>query len=141
MENPELVSGIPLIIIGVLGFLAVAGLLFAPDRTPEAADVPETAQAVAHSGGHPSPAQYIGIGLFLGAITVVEVWVYYVDAVADALTPILLVLSITKFIVVVLMFMHLAFDSRIFSTLFVGGLLLALSLFVVVLTTLGAGLT
>lgn len=139
MENPELVSGIPLIIIGVLGFLAVAGLLFAPDRTPEAAT--ESAQAVAHPGGHPSPAQYIGIGLFLGAITAVEVWVYYVDAIADALTPILLVLSITKFVVVVLMFMHLAFDSKIFSTLFVGGLLLALSLFVVVLTTLGAGLT
>lgn len=139
MENPELVSGIPLIIIGVLGFLAVAGLLFAPDRTPQAAS--EATQEVAHPGGHPSPAQYIGIGLFLGAITAVEVWVYYVDAIADALTPILLVLSITKFVVVVLMFMHLAFDSKIFSTLFVGGLLLALSLFVVVLTTLGAGLT
>jgi hypothetical protein len=36
--------------------------------------------------------------------------------------------------------MHLKFDSRLFSTFFVGGLILVAALFVIVLATLGGGL-
>jgi hypothetical protein len=36
--------------------------------------------------------------------------------------------------------MHLRFDSRLFSTLFVGGFALAAAVFIVVLATLGGNL-
>ena len=56
------------------------------------------------------------------------------------LVPILVVLSALKFSLVVMWFMHLRFDSRLFSTFFVGGLILVAALFVVVLATLGGAL-
>ncbi len=91
-------------------------------------------------GTHPGPLEYIKIGLILAAITAVEVGIYYIEAIEDALVPILIVLSALKFSLVVLWFMHLRFDSRLFSWLLVGGLVLAGMLFVVVLSTLGGGL-
>ena len=91
-------------------------------------------------GAHPGPAEYVKIGLTLAVITAVEVAVYYIDALSDVLIPILIVLSALKFSLVVLWFMHLKFDNRLFSTLFVGGLMLVATLFVVVLATLGGKL-
>ena len=41
------------------------------------------------------------------------------------LVPILLVLSTIKFAMVVMWFMHLKFDNKLFSVLFIGGLVLA----------------
>ena len=73
-------------------------------------------------------------------MTAVEVAVYYVDALAGALLGILMVLSAMKFVLVVLWFMHLRFDNRLFSILFAGGLVLAVLLFAVVLSSLGASL-
>ena len=89
---------------------------------------------------HPGPAEYIRIGLILAAITAVEVAVFYTDLAQWALVAILIVLSGLKFAMVVMWFMHLRFDSRLFSGLFVGGLMLTGVLFVVVLATLGGGL-
>ena len=89
---------------------------------------------------HPGPLEYIKIGLILAGITAVEVGIYYIEAIEDALVPILIVLSALKFSLVVLWFMHLRFDSRLFSWLFVGGLVLIGMLLVVVLSTLGGGL-
>jgi cytochrome c oxidase subunit 4 len=97
--------------------------------------------APAHrQGAHPGPAEYVKIGLTLAVVTAVEVAVYYVDALSDVLVPILIVLSALKFSLVVMWFMHLKFDNRMFSTFFVGGLMLVAALFVVVLATLGGGL-
>jgi cytochrome c oxidase subunit 4 len=95
-----------------------------------------------HAGerAHPGPLEYIKIGLILAAITAVEVGIYYIEAIEDALVPILIVLSAMKFSLVVLWFMHLRFDSQLFSWLLVGGMVLAGILFVVVLSTLGGGL-
>jgi cytochrome c oxidase subunit 4 len=84
---------------------------------------------------HPTEKTYVGIALILGVITLIEVAVYYVDALADVLVPILLGLSIIKFTMVVMWFMHLRFDSRIFRRLFVIGLLLAVFVYTIVLTT------
>ncbi len=89
---------------------------------------------------HPGPLEYIKIGTILAVITAVEVAVYYIEALEDVLIPILIVLSALKFSMVVMWFMHLRFDNRLFSGLFVGGLMLAAALFVVVLATLGGGL-
>jgi cytochrome c oxidase subunit 4 len=99
------------------------------------------AAAPAHrQGAHPGPAEYVKIGLTLAVITAVEVAIYYIDALSDVLIPILMVLSALKFSLVVMWFMHLKFDNRMFSTFFVGGLMLVAALFVVVLATLGGAL-
>ena len=101
----------------------------------------EAAAAPGHRrGAHPGPAEYIRIGLTLAVVTAAEVAVYYMGALHDVLVPILMVLSTLKFSLVVMWFMHLRFDSRLFSTFFVGGLMLVAALFVVVLATLHGGL-
>ena len=77
-------------------------------------------------GGHASPAFYWAIGGVLTVITAVEVAVFYVPALAVALVPILLILSTAKFLLVVMFFMHLRFDSRIFTGVFLAGMILAM---------------
>ncbi len=76
-------------------------------------------------GGHASPGFYWAIGGILTVITAVEVAIFYIPSMAPVLVPILLVLSATKFLLVVMFFMHLKFDNRIFSGVFLAGLVLA----------------
>ena len=138
LQDPGILLGVPLVALGIFGILMVlAPVGFERALQPAAA---AEAEAVAVEGGHPSPEQYIAVGLILAVITAVEVGFYYVDLAQGALVGILLVLSGLKFVLVGLWFMHLRFDSRIFSTLFTGGLVLAVALFIVVLATLGASL-
>ena len=73
---------------------------------------------------HPRQGEYIRIAVILAVITAVEVAIYYVEAIRPILVPILLVLSALKFALVVLFFMHLKFDNKLFSYLFTGPLLL-----------------
>lgn len=74
---------------------------------------------------HPQAAEYIRIATILGIITAIEVAVYYMGPLRPVLMPILLVLSATKFAMVVMWYMHLRFDHRIFSGMFVFGLAVA----------------
>jgi len=76
-------------------------------------------------GAHASPTFYWAIGGILTVITAVEVAVFYIPALSAVLVPLLLVLSATKFTLVVMFFMHLKFDSRVFSGLFLAGMVLA----------------
>jgi cytochrome c oxidase subunit 4 len=78
---------------------------------------------------HPGFPTYIKIAVILTVITAVEVAVYYVDAVRPAIVPLLLTLSIVKFALVVGYFMHLKFDPRLLTGLFVFGLSIALAVF------------
>lgn len=82
---------------------------------------------------HPGPAQYVKIAIVLAVITMAEVVIYYIPALRPLLIPLLLAFSLAKFVLVALWFMHLRFDSKIFSRLFVAGLLLTLSIFAVML--------
>ena len=79
---------------------------------------------------HPTPARYTVIAVILAVITVVEVAIVYQDFLEPVLLPLLVVLSATKFAMVAMFFMHLRFDHRLFSILFVGGLMLAASVLV-----------
>jgi len=88
-----------------------------------------------HQHTHPTEAQYVLIALFLAALTAIEVAVYYIEALKGALVPILLTFAVVKFTTVVAFFMHLRFDSRLFRRLFVLGLVLAVFVFTIVLTT------
>ena len=94
---------------------------------------PADAEAGHH---HPTERQYVIVALVLGAITAVEVALYYVDTGALNV-PLLLILALVKFIAVVGYFMHLKFDSRLFRNLFVTGLILAIIVYGVYLATLG----
>jgi cytochrome c oxidase subunit 4 len=81
-----------------------------------------------------SDAGYIKIALILAAITALEVSTYYVDF-GPLFMPSLLIMMIVKFVMVVSYFMHLKFDSKIFSFLFYTGLGLALFVYIAALAT------
>ena len=83
---------------------------------------------------HPTPLTYFKVATILAALTGIEVGVFYVDALEPVFLPIFLILSVVKFILVVLFYMHLKFDSRLFSGVFVGGLLLAIAVAVVLMS-------
>jgi cytochrome c oxidase subunit IV len=78
-----------------------------------------------HHAGHPGPRLYIIIGVVLTILTIAEVAVYYIEALSGVLVPLLLVLSAAKFILVVQYYMHLKFDSKVFTSVFLGPFALA----------------
>lgn len=78
--------------------------------------------------GHASVKTYVVIGAILTVITAIEVAIFYIPALAGILIPALLALSVAKFMMVVLFYMHLKFDSRIFWRVFFGPLILAVLL-------------
>lgn len=82
-------------------------------------------EAHGEHGGHASTRFYWAIGAILTVITAVEVAIFYIPAMSSVLVPILLVLSAAKFATVVMFFMHLKFDSKVFSGVFLAGLALA----------------
>jgi cytochrome c oxidase subunit IV len=82
--------------------------------------------ADAHVHEHPGPGTYVKIGVVLAILTAAEVAAYYVPGLdGAALLLILLVLSAAKFILVVQWYMHLKFDSKVFTAVFVGPMVLA----------------
>ncbi len=86
---------------------------------------PHTAKAGEHA--HPNGATYLKVAAVLTIITVVEVWAYYVPAlVASPLfNPALIMMSAFKFATVVLFYMHLKYDHKLFKVLFTGPLIVA----------------
>ncbi|MCH7489175.1 MAG: cytochrome C oxidase subunit IV family protein [Gemmatimonadetes bacterium] len=89
---------------------------------------------------HPSVRTYLAIAAILTGITVVEVAMFYIPAISAtaALAPVLLVLSAAKFALVVMFFMHLKPDSKIFTIIFTAPLLLAGLMILALMTLLGA---
>ena len=85
-------------------------------------------------GEHKSDGYYIVVALILAAITALETSTYWIDFGAIFM-PLLLILMTIKFVMVVSLFMHLKFDNKLFSYLFYSGLLLAIFVYVVALTT------
>jgi caa(3)-type oxidase subunit IV len=83
---------------------------------------------------HPSAKEYLRIGLVLAVLTALEVVSSYrlTDHTALMIT-VLTLLSVLKFALVVMYFMHLKFDDRRYARFFVMGFALAFTLFLVVL--------
>lgn len=87
---------------------------------------------------HPGPAEYVKVAVALAIVTAIEVGLFYIEGLGDGLLiGLLMALMAIKFAMVAMWFMHLKFDSRIFSRLFITGLLLAIAVFTVVLVTIG----
>ena len=75
---------------------------------------------------HPGAGTYLAVAAVLTIITLVEVGVYYAPAFKPFLAPALLIMSATKFTLVVMFYMHLKSDHVLFRTVFSLPLLLAL---------------
>lgn len=92
---------------------------------------------VAHA--HPTWSTYWKVATILTLITAVEVWVYYIPSfVASSwFVPALLIMSAAKFAIVVLFYMHLKYDHRIFRALFTGPLIIAMATIVGLLLLFG----
>lgn len=80
----------------------------------------------AEGHGHGGWKFYTMVGVILTIITAVEVAIFYVPALEGILVPTLLVLSAAKFAIVVMFYMHLKFDHKLFSFMFLAGLFLAI---------------
>ena len=87
---------------------------------------------------HASVATYVKVAVALTIITALEVGVIYIRRLAPIVVPLLLVMSIAKFSLVVLFFMHLRYDKRVLSVLFVGPVIIAVGLGVALTTLTGA---
>jgi cytochrome c oxidase subunit IV len=101
-------------------------------KTPDLLPAPHSGDRHTHEGehGHASVGQYYIIGFVLAVLTGIEVAVFYIPTLGPALVPILLTLTTGKFALVVMFFMHLRNDSKVFSGLFLAGLLLAVFMIV-----------
>ncbi|HJL89806.1 MAG TPA: cytochrome C oxidase subunit IV family protein [Acidimicrobiales bacterium] len=100
------------------------------------AEITEEQNDVVHDDDHdhPSDSKYFQIALILGVLTALEVATYYVD-IGPALIPVLMVMMVVKFFIVAAWFMHLRFDNSLFTKFFVGGLVLAVAVYVIALST------
>jgi cytochrome c oxidase subunit IV len=91
-----------------------------------------TEHHIAHDDGehslehaHPGAKTYVIVGVILAIITVAEVFFYTQESVRAFLVVLLLVLSATKFAMVVGFYMHLRFDHPLFLGVFGFGLMVA----------------
>lgn len=77
---------------------------------------------------HPTWKEYKWVALILTLITVAEVWAYYIpELVASRVfVPGLLIMSAVKFVMVVMYYMHLKYDHKLFRALFAGPLVVAI---------------
>lgn len=77
---------------------------------------------------HPTWSTYWKVATILTVITVAEVWCYYLPAfvATSYFVPTLLIMSAAKFAIVVMFYMHLKYDHKLFRALFTGPLIVAL---------------
>src|SRR5581483_4107750 len=85
---------------------------------------------------HPPDSEYVLIALGLAVLTAIEVGLYYLKSNYTTIVELLILMAL-KFSIVVGWFMHLRFDSPLLRRLFVGGLILAVSVYTVTLLMFG----
>ena len=90
----------------------------------------------AHDDGHHTPTDgyFIRVAVVLALLTALETSTYWIH-IGGFATPLLLILMTIKFFMIVLIFMHLKFDNRLFGVLFYLGLGLAVFVYCIFLST------
>ena len=88
-------------------------------------------------GAHPTEAKYIKVALILAVLTGIEVGLYYTQFSEAATNAALILLAAVKFVMVAAYFMHLKFDNKLLRRLFITGFVLAVSVYIAYLLTLG----
>ena len=91
-------------------------------------------------GRHPTFKQYVVVATVLFLITIVEFLIIYPHRrlTGVPLVVVLVGLSAIKFGIVIMFYMHLKFDAKLFSYIFVGGLALAFTVGLALLGLFGA---
>jgi cytochrome c oxidase subunit 4 len=87
---------------------------------------------------HASVRTYVRVAVVLTLVTALEVGVTYIRLLTPIIVPLLLSMSAAKFALVAMYFMHLRYDARPLSAVFVGPLLVATGLAVALMTLTGA---
>jgi cytochrome c oxidase subunit 4 len=87
---------------------------------------------------HPTPQRYVMIAAILVVVTAAEIGLYYLQGdVPDGLIiAFLLMFAVIKFALVASWYMHLRTDKPVFRRFFILGVVAAISLYLIVLTTL-----
>ena len=104
---------------------------------------PTTPAADHHGMGvehaHPTWSTYWKVATILTLITAVEVWVYYIPSFVASrfFVPSLLIMSAVKFATVVMFYMHLKYDHKLFRALFTGPLTIAILTLIVLMFLFG----
>jgi cytochrome c oxidase subunit IV len=78
----------------------------------------------------PEPATYLKVAAILTLITALEVWIYYIPwlvAMRGVFLTTLLLMSAAKFVIVVMFYMHLRYDHKLFRVLFTGPFIIAIA--------------
>ena len=86
---------------------------------------------------HASVATYVRVALILSAVTALEVGVIYIRFLTPIVVPLLLVMATAKFVLVVMFFMHLRYDPRSLTAVFVGPLIIATTLGLALIALVG----
>jgi cytochrome c oxidase subunit IV len=105
---------------------------------PPAVAEPQTPMLPGEVRPHPTPQRYVMIAAILVVATAAEVGLYYLEGeVPDGLIiAFLLMFAVIKFALVASWYMHLRTDKPIFRRFFVLGIVAAITLYLIVLTTL-----
>src|SRR6266542_1889479 len=108
------------------------------DSAPPAVPEPQVPMLPGEVRPHPTPQRYVMIAAILVVVTAAEVGLYYLQGdVPDGLIIVfLLMFAMIKFALVASWYMHLRTDKPIFRRFFVLGIVAAISLYLIVLTTL-----
>jgi len=80
---------------------------------------------------------YLFVFITLAVFTLIETLVSYVQQTAIKI-PALVILSVIKVALVLLYFMHLKFDSKVFGYLFIAGCILSIPLILVLVVVMPA---
>ena len=81
---------------------------------------------------HPEAKDYVKIAVVLAILTALEIAASYID-VGGLFLPLLIGLMAIKFFLVAAFFMHLRYDTRLYTRFMVTGLVLAGALYTIVL--------
>jgi cytochrome c oxidase subunit IV len=108
------------------------------EAAPPAHPEPQVPMLPGEVRPHPQPAKYVMIAAILVVATAAEVGLYYLEGeVPDGLIIVfLLMFAVIKFALVASWYMHLRTDKPIFRRFFVLGIVAAITLYLIVLTTL-----
>lgn len=79
---------------------------------------------------HPPLSLWVRIAIFLAIVTAIEVAIYYIPALEGVLVPLLVGLSAIKFLFVIWYFMHLKYDDRVLSFIFMAALVASILMFI-----------
>ena len=94
----------------------------------------------AHTSRHPTFKQYVAIAIFLFAITIIEFLIIVPEDFRGkgwTIAP-LAILSAIKFAAVIFFYMHLKFDNRLLTWIFLGGLALGFAVVFALVGLFGA---